>query len=98
MLVTSLIRSIRHTYTLYHQPLNMGESLPPREGERIPRRTPPNFDELSDDVGVIEGIFSGGIINVAINDTNQYGPHAMIAMLGVVATITGLALLALWII
>jgi hypothetical protein len=76
----------------------MGESLPPRDGERIPRRTPPDFDEVPDDVGVIGGIMSGGIINVAINDSNQYGPHAMIALLGVVATITGLLLLALWVI
>ncbi len=76
----------------------MGESLPPRDGERIPRRTPPEFDELPEDIGVIEGIMSGGFLNVAINDTNQYGPHAMIGLLGVVATVTGLALLALWII
>ena len=76
----------------------MGESLPPRDGERIPRRTAPHFEELPEDVGVIEGIMSGGFLNVAINDSNKYGPHAMIALLGVVATITGLALLALWII
>ncbi len=76
----------------------MGESLPPRDGERIPRRTPPEFDELPEDVGVIEGIMTGGFLNVAINDSNQYGPHAMIALLGVVATVTGVALLALWII
>lgn len=76
----------------------MGESLPPRDGERIPRRTPADFDEVPDDVGVIGGIMSGGIINVAINDSNQYGPHAMIALLGVVASITGLLLLALWVI
>ena len=76
----------------------MGESLPPRDGESIPRRTPPEFDELPEDVGVIEGIMSGGFLNVAINDSNQYGPHAMIALLGVGATVTGVALLALWII
>ncbi|MBA40306.1 MAG: hypothetical protein CMB17_00215 [Euryarchaeota archaeon] len=76
----------------------MGESLPPREGERIPRRTAPDFNELSDDVGVVKGIFEGGFLNVAINDANQFGPHAMIALLGVVATITGIALLAMWII
>jgi|TARA_B100001996_G_scaffold303376_1_gene244185 hypothetical protein len=76
----------------------MGESLPPRDGERIPRRTPPDFDEVPDDIGVFRGIMSGGIINVAINDSNQYGPHAMIALLGVVATITGILLLALWVI
>ncbi|MBA46126.1 MAG: hypothetical protein CMB31_06015 [Euryarchaeota archaeon] len=76
----------------------MGESLPPRAGERIPRRTPPDFEELGDEYGVTTGIFHGGFLNVAINDSNQYGPHAMIALLGVVAIITGLALLAMWII
>ena len=76
----------------------MGESLPPREGERIPRRTAPDFTELDGDVSVIQGIFEGGFLNVAINDSNQFGPHAMIALLGVVATLTGIALLAMWII
>ena len=76
----------------------MGESLPPREGERIPRRTAPDFTELDGDVSAIQGIFEGGFLNVAINDSNQFGPHAMIALLGVVATVTGIALLAMWII
>ena len=76
----------------------MGESLPPREGERIPRRTAPDFNELGQDVSVVKGIFEGGFLNVAINDTNQFAPHAMIALLGVVATITGIGLLAMWII
>jgi hypothetical protein len=76
----------------------MGESLPPKDGERIPRRSPPDYDELSDDVGVFQGIFEGGFLNVAINDANQFGPHAMIALLGVVATITGLLLLGMWVI
>ena len=74
----------------------MGESLPPREGERIPRRTAPDFNELGDEVGVVQGIFDGGFLSVATNDSNQYGPHAMIALLGVVATVTGVALLAMW--
>ena len=76
----------------------MGESLPPREGERIPRRTAPDFNELGEEVSVVKDIFEGGFLNVAINDTNQFGPHAMIALLGVVATITGIGLLAMWII
>ena len=74
----------------------MGESLPPREGERIPRRTAPDFNELGDEVGVVQGIFDGGFLNVAINDSNQYGPHAMIALLGIVSSITGLLLLLMW--
>ena len=76
----------------------MGESLPPREGERIPRRTAPDFNELGEDVSVVKGIFDDGFLNVAINDTIHFGPHAIIALLGVVATITGIGLLAMWII
>jgi hypothetical protein len=33
-----------------------------------------------------------GLFNVALNDVNQYGPHAMIAVLGIIAIITGLCL------
>ena len=71
----------------------MGESLPPREGERIPRRTAPDFNELGEDVSVVKRILEGGFLNVAINDTNQFGPHAMIILLGIVASVTGLVLL-----
>ena len=46
----------------------MGESLPPREGERIPRRTAPDFNELSDDVGVVKGIFEGGFLQLVRNE------------------------------
>ena len=74
----------------------MGESLPPRQGERIPRRTAPDFNELGDDVGVLQGIFDGGFLNVAINDTNQFGPHAMIALLLLMSTFTGSILGLMW--
>ena len=61
--------------------------------ERIPRRPLPYFDEQGDDVGLIAGITSsGGIFRVAFLDTNQYGPHAMILLLIITATITGAAL------
>jgi hypothetical protein len=50
----------------------------------------PEFEETES--GVIEGIRESGFFNVALNDVNQYGPHAMIAVLGIIAIITGLCL------
>jgi hypothetical protein len=58
--------------------------------ERIPRRPVPYFEETES--GMVSGILEDGFLNVALNDTNQYGPHAMIVVLGIVATLTGLAL------
>jgi len=63
-----------------------------RKGERIPRRELPKFDE-SGTFGA--GIKRDGLIKTALEDTNEYGPHSMIVMLGIVATITGGILLAL---
>ena len=42
---------------------------------------------------MIEGILEDGFLNVALNDSNQFGPHAMIILLGVISSITGLILL-----
>lgn len=61
--------------------------------ERIPRRPPPDFEES--EVGMMEAISEDGFLDVALNDANQYGPHAMIMLLGVFASLTGLALLML---
>jgi hypothetical protein len=59
--------------------------------ERIQRRPPPYFEET--DSGLVSGMLSdGNLLDVALNDTNQYGPHAMIVVLGIVATITGVLL------
>ena len=44
----------------------------------------------------MSGIMHGGLLNVAVKDINQYGPHAMIALLGIVSGITGLLLLLMW--
>ena len=74
----------------------MGEALPPKPGERIPRRSPAPFEQLDESHSVVSGILNGGLLNVAVKDTNQYGPHAMIALLGIVASITGLVLLLMW--
>jgi len=61
-----------------------------REGERIPRRPLPEFEEVED--GLIGGLSSGGLLKVALDDVNQYGPHAMIILLVIMATVTGIAL------
>ncbi len=60
--------------------------------DRIPRRNPPEFEEIEG--GVAAGIFQHGwkIWKVALDDTNQYGPHAMILLLVITATITGAVL------
>ena len=61
--------------------------------ERIPRRPPPEFEESDKDM--MSGISEGGFLDVALNDVNQYGPHAMVMLLGVFASLTGLVLLLL---
>ena len=60
---------------------------------RIPRRPPPEFEESDEDM--MSGISEGGFLDVALNDVNQYGPHAMVMLLGVFASLTGLVLLLL---
>ncbi len=74
----------------------MGDELRIIEGERIPRRNPPYFDEQDDETSWISGVMnSGGPFAVAFNDTNQFGPHAMVLMLVGFATITGICLFIL---
>jgi len=41
---------------------------------------------------MIEGVIEDGFLNVALDDANQYGPHAMIMLLGLVSILTGLVL------
>ena len=55
--------------------------------ERIPRRETPDFRDSED--GLISSIIEDGFLNVALDDANQYGPHAMIVLLGIVSVITG---------
>jgi len=59
--------------------------------ERIPRRPPPDFRESDD--SLFTGVMKDGFLNVALDDANQFGPHAMIMLLFAVATITAIALL-----
>ncbi|MBJ62700.1 MAG: hypothetical protein ACPGSV_02200 [Candidatus Poseidoniaceae archaeon] len=62
-----------------------------RKGERIPRRPLPEFSEAG---GLGAGIRRDGLLKTALEDTNEYGPHSMIVLLMIVATITGGILLA----
>ena len=59
--------------------------------ERIPRRPPPDF--YHSESSIIQGVMEEGFLNVALDDANQYGPHAMIMLLLAVASITALFLL-----
>ena len=59
--------------------------------ERIPIRHPPEFNHS--DSSIISGVIDEGFLNVALDDVNQYGPHAMIMLLFAVASITALLLL-----
>ena len=73
-----------------------GESLPVRKGERVPRRALSKFNET--DEGLMKGIFAHGwkVWKVALDDENQYGPHAMIVLLLMMSTITGMILGIMW--
>ena len=61
------------------------------KSERMPRREPPEFDYSEN--SLFGAILDGGFFNVALNDSNQYGPHAMIVLLFAVATVTAIVLL-----
>ncbi|MDP6326274.1 MAG: hypothetical protein QGI36_04195 [Candidatus Thalassarchaeaceae archaeon] len=71
----------------------MGEQ---RDGERIPRKSPPPYDEVSG--GLRGALRTHGLIGTALLDKNQYGPQAMILLLVLTATGTALALGALMVI
>ena len=58
--------------------------------DRIPRRQAPEFRDS--DEGMISSILDDGFLRVALDDANQYGPHAMILLLGIVSIMTGLVL------
>tara|TARA_B100002051_G_C16594926_1_gene564840 strand:- start:435 stop:647 length:213 start_codon:yes stop_codon:yes gene_type:complete len=62
-----------------------------QSNERIKRRKLPEFEESES--SVVEGLLEEGIIKVALDDTNQYGPHAMIILLFVVSSLTAVTLL-----
>ena len=62
-----------------------------RKGERIPRRPLPEFSEAG---GLLAGLKRDGLMKTALEDTNEYGPHSMIVLLMIVASVTGGILLA----
>lgn len=57
-----------------------------RDGERIPRRPLPEFEEAS---SFAEALQRDGFLGTALGDKNQYGPVAMMVLLLIVAAITG---------
>ena len=82
---------IHMTHNLFT--LDMGGDATLRKGERIPRRSLPEFDETEG--GIIDAIKRDGLFGTALEDKNQYGPHAMIILLMIIATLTGSVLLLL---
>lgn len=70
----------------------MGEASVLVEGERIPRRALPKFEEVEG--GMLAAVSRDGVLATALEDENQYGPHMMIILLMVTATLTGGAILA----
>ena len=79
--------------THYYFTRDMGKDAVLKKGERIPRRSLPEFSESEG--GMISAIKRDGLLGTALEDKNQYGPHAMIILLMIVATVTGSALLLL---
>jgi hypothetical protein len=71
----------------------MGDISVLTDGERIPRRPLPQFDEIEG--GMLAAVARDGVLGTALEDKNQYGPHMMIVLLIVTATITGGAILAI---
>lgn len=63
-----------------------------RKGERIPRRPLPEFSEAG---SLGAGIKRDGLVTTALEDKNEYGPHSMILLLMIVASVTGGILLTL---
>lgn len=71
-------------YDLCHQGRIMAGDV--REGERIPRRPLPEFEEAG---SFVEALQRDGFLGTALGDKNQYGPVAMMVLLLIVAAVTG---------
>ncbi len=63
-----------------------------RKGERIPRRALPDFEEAG---SLMAALKRDGLMQSALEDTNEYGPHSMIILLMIVASMTGALILLL---
>ena len=84
---TSDEREKSNLHALPALPKFMGDELVVREGERIPRRPLPEFEEAT---SFGHAIPRDGFFGTAVADKNQYGPLAMMFLLLVVAGVTGL--------
>ena len=74
-------------HALPAEPDAMSDDLVVREGERIPRRPLPEFNEVK---SFSEAISRDGFFGTAVADKNQYGPVAMMILLLIVAGVTGI--------
>jgi len=77
---------LRNIHALPVEPIGMSDDLIVREGERIPRR--PLYDYSEAD-SFVHAIKRDGIRATLFEDSNQYGPLAMLLALLCVATVTG---------
>ncbi len=75
---------VRKGYDLHPPRRTMAGEV--REGERIPRRPAPEFEEVG---SFTEALSRDGFLGTALDDKNQYGPVAMMVLLLIVAAITG---------
>lgn len=64
----------------------MSDELIVRKGERIPRRTLPDYSEAS---SFMHALKRDGIFSTLFRDSNQYGPLSMLLVLLISATVTG---------
>ena len=78
------VEGVRKGYDPRLHQATMGGEV--RDGERIPRREAPQFEEADN---LAEAIARDGFFGTALDDKNQYGPVAMMLLLLIVAAITG---------
>ena len=64
----------------------MSDDLIVRKGERIPRRTLPDYSEAT---SFMDALKRDGIVSTLFRDSNQYGPLSMLLVLLISATVTG---------
>lgn len=83
---TSDVPKESNLHALPAEPHAMSDDLVVREGERIPRRPLPEFNEVN---SFSEAISRDGFFGTAVADKNQYGPVAMMILLLIVAGVTG---------
>ena len=85
-LIFTLVVMLRNIHALPAQPGGMSDDLIVRKGERIPRRSLPDYAEAE---SFSHAISRDGIIDTLFRDSNQYGPLSMLFALLIIATVTG---------